>query len=157
MPSKLADRIRKMEQVTADELAFATALGSAVAAGKVPQSGVGHLGVNFEFDHDGVQRIGLTDIPENRAMIAIRDQFSREKFQPLMFRLWALAPLMEDEENEPFVRYADDGSGMIEVHPAVYEIAGRMPLNSKGHFTAATYFRQVRLRAHEIDQKSDAV
>src|SRR5688572_9644362 len=143
----------KIGPVSAEELTFALAVGSAAAAGKIPQSGVKGMGINIADDGD-VSRLELTDIPINRAAIAVRGQFPREAFRPIMMRLFALGEAMRDERMTPYVRDADDGSGAIEMHEAVVEIAAVMPLNRKGNFNLATFSKRGAKRAAELDQQA---
>jgi hypothetical protein len=135
--------LTNLASVEADEIAYAMAVGSAAATGRIPGSGVRHLGVSLQRASGEVQELSLTDIPSNRAMIAIRDQFPKEKFQPIMMRVWALGELLDDQRMQEFIRPASDGDG-DEIHSSVYEIAGKMPLNGKGLFNRATFFRRVK-------------
>jgi hypothetical protein len=85
-------------------------------------------------------------------MIAVRDQFPREKFTSLMMRAWALGSLMDDPRMAPFTRPSEDADPeAIEVHEAVLDIAAVMPLNKKGLFNAGTFFRRVKARKDERD------
>jgi hypothetical protein len=144
---------RTIPAVTSEQLVFALGVADAAATGKTPQSGIGHLGVEGA-PADGVARIGLTDIPANRAMIAVRKQFPSEVFQPLMFRMWALATVMKDSRAKAFLRAAEDDPEGQEVHEAVYEVAATMPLNKDALFNAQKFFRRVAARAREIEALS---
>ena len=131
------------QPVTPDELQYAISVGSAAAAGKIPKSGVGGMGVDILDDETGeTNRYELTDIPANRMAIAVRDQFSREKFPAVMMRSWALGPLLDDERMKPYIRQeSDDGS--FEMHEVVLEVAAVMPLNPEGEFNRNTFFKRV--------------
>lgn len=143
--------MKDMPAVSGEEMAFAMAVGSLAAAGKIPGSGVGGFGTSIETES---QHLALTDIPSNRGMMAIRGQFPSEKFQPIMMRIWALAPLLDDPGMAQFVRPASDGDGE-EMHGAVYEVAGTMPLNAKGEFNRNTFFRRVKtLWDEDVDVSS---
>ena len=144
--------MRPICKVTSEELSFALAVGSAAAAGQTPLSGVGGMGINVDLGDGDVRDIRLVDNPHNRAMIAIRDQFPRDKFKSVMFRTWALGSLMKDSRMDSFTRASEDGDPKaIEVHEAVIEIAATMPLNKKGVFNDATFFRRVAARRQELD------
>jgi hypothetical protein len=143
---------RDIPAVSPEEFAFAMAVAGAAAAGKTPQSGVGHLGINYQEEDGSVGRLGLTDIPMNRGMIAVRGQFPREKFHTLMFRIWALGEVMEDSRMAPFRRPAEGEPGVEEVHEAVYAVAAEMPLNKDGHFNRQKFFRRLAARAREMEE-----
>jgi len=135
------------------ELSFALAVGSAAAAKRIPGAGVGGMGIDIQAEDGEIERLELTDVPMNRAAMAIRDQFPREKFMPLMFRGWALGALFDDERMAPYLREDAADPKACEVHEAVMDVAAVMPLNKDGQYNASAFFRRVERRAEEIAQE----
>lgn len=129
--------------VAFDQLVFAYGVAGAAATGATPQSGVGGMGINIAEDDGAVSRIELTDIPVNRAAIAVRNQFPDGTFQPIMMRLWALGEIMRWPEAAAYRRPAPDNPNQEEISEALFKVAATMPLNPKGNFNRKTYYKRV--------------
>jgi hypothetical protein len=129
--------------VTTEQLAFAYSVGGAAATGLIPQSGVGGMGLNLDLGDGESQRIELTDIPSNRAMIAIRDQFPPGMLQPLMMRIWAMGEMLSLPEAEPYIRPDPDTPAESQISEAFFVVAAAMPLNAKAKFNRRTFFKRV--------------
>lgn len=136
-------KLPRTPQVSFDELVFAYELGGRAATNQIPRSGVGGLGVNIDLGDGTAQRVELTDIPMNRAMIAIRDHFPKGKMQPLMFRIMAMSEMLQLPEGQRYMRPASGGEGEFEISEAVFRVAAEMPLNSNLSFNAPTFFKRV--------------
>lgn len=149
-------KLPKIASVEVQELLYAYQVGGLAADGKIPGSGVGGMGVNVDMGGGDVTRFDLTDVPINRAAIAIRDQFPKGMLLPLVSRIMALNELMQRPESERFKRYSKDGSGEVEVSEAVFKVAARMPLNSKMSFAPKQFFRQVTEEYEKEPDLSDA-
>jgi hypothetical protein len=145
-------KLPAIKAVTVEELIFAQQVGGLAGAGRIPNSGVGGMGLNLVNDDGDVTEINLSDIPFNRAMIAIRDQFPEGMLLPLMTRIMALHQMAELPEAAPYIREAEDGSGDLEISEALMRVAARMPLNKKMVFARKQFFQQV---AREFEKDPD--
>lgn len=136
-------RLPAVPPVTVSELAFVYAVGGAAAVGEIPQSGVGGMGVNIENADGNITRYELTDIPLNRAAIAIRNQFPSGQMQPILLRILAMNDMLGREEAAKYIRPVDGKPGEEEVSEAVFRVAACMPLNRQLAFNERTFFKRV--------------
>lgn len=134
----------QIDPVTFEELVYAYRVGGAAADGKIPQSSVKGIGVNVDLeDGQGIERLELTDIPLNRAAIAIRDQFPSGKLMPLMARIMALGEMAKEPDAEQYIRPDPDSPEDKQLSEALFHVAAAMPLNRKLRFNRATFFKHV--------------
>jgi hypothetical protein len=137
--------LRRVNPVTREELGFAVAVGGAAASYKMPTPSPTKFGLALTENDGTVMNIRFTDIPLNRGMLAIREHCGGDpsKFFSLAFRLFALGSILRRKEIAPWIR-RNVSPGVDEVHPAVIEAAATLPLNSRGHFDARTFFQKVK-------------
>ena len=141
-------KMRKVAEITPEELAFALKLADAAAEGKIPLSGVGDKGVRIDNEDGTVDDITFTDTPQSRAMFAIRDQFG-DRWMPVMMRAWAFAEVLDDPRMRDFV-FVPEGASERKVDDSVIEIAAIMPLNPKDFFNHSTFFKRAQKRIDEV-------
>ncbi len=125
--------------VDPEEFKFCCALMSAGYSGQMPTENPTKQVVNIE----EVGAVSLTDIPMNRAMLAVRDHFretrSEERwseFIPMSFRLMALADFVQlcmkkkDPRFEKFVEVQDEE--VMGISDALLEAAATVSIGRRG-------------------------
>lgn len=136
--------IKDIPSCTADELMYAESVGAAVASGKMSSRDPNEAKLLLQSDSGEVDTISFTDVPENRAAFAIKDQFADQpgKFPVVMMRMFALHDLMQDQRMNNYIRPSDEPD-TIEICTEVFTVAAEMPLNAKRGFNKQKFFRRV--------------
>jgi hypothetical protein len=116
-----------------DEFTFVFSL--AVHAGHLNIPASRRMFGPLEKEPDGPY-LRLTNTPLNRAAAAVLDHYDGDaiRFQSFMFRFMAFLDLAGSGELAPWMRQSETDPEAQEIHPAVIEVAGRLPLTSKGKF-----------------------
>lgn len=146
--------LRNPEQLpplNVEEFLFALNLGSAAYSLRMPMKSPAEEGLTLR-DQDGrLTRISVTDIPFNRATIAVRDHFAPhwQKFTSFMMRFSALQALCDVPEMEEWVTQSPGPDPQLVVHGAVLRVAATLPLTAGALFDKESFFRTVRDLAQE--------
>jgi len=133
----------KIQPVDPDE--FDTALNWAMnaAARKAIVTNPSKMGLNLDLGDGEVQRITFTDIPMNRAMMALKERYgSSDKMYSVTLRIFALFQIMHNPAMEKWMRNGQEG--WTEVNPAVTEAAATVTLDGDGNFPVETFFDKVK-------------
>lgn len=90
----------EIKPVDVEEFSFAFAVGAAAYAYRMPMRSPTENKLLLEDEKGDVQEIRITDVPLNRAALAIRDQCQgdMEMFQAIMHRIFALMKLQSHEK-----------------------------------------------------------
>ncbi len=132
----------QMGPIDPDE--FNTALSWAMnAASKRAQiTNPTKLGVNIDLGGN-IERISFTDIPLNRALVALKERYgdNTDKFFNISNRIFAFFHIMKDPA---MALYIKKGVELTEVHPAVTDAAAEVMLDSEGNFPPDIFFSKVK-------------
>ena len=143
--------VRVIAKLTAEELHFAAIAANAAYSGRMPMEPVSERAAPIEIEGHGFVR--LTDIPFNRASMAIMDCFPEDetKRQAALFRiLMIMFDVMNDERARVFMR--DGGEpGVSMVHPALLEAIATVP----AHFSSKPPIDRVFTLATKISKTMD--
>lgn len=132
--------------VDPEEFMFAMQLGCAAYSGQMPTRNPRTYGLNFAEEDGTIQRIAFTDIPLNRAALAIGNHCAsdKKKFVAIMLRYFAFLDLWKREDMKAWVKDEPDGKHIL-LHGAVLEAAATMPINPKSlRFNPKLFFQRVR-------------
>ena len=140
--------------VAPDQFQFGVLLASAAFGYRMPMDSPAKQGVTLRMEDGSTCRLAFTDIPENRAMIAMRDHFGgdHEAFFAAAMRFFALMRVWKSPRNKAWLRPAEDDPRSIMVHDAVFRSAARVPLNAEGCFDEGPFFAQVEEYAAADEQ-----
>lgn len=131
----------QIEPIDPDE--FDTALNWAMnaASRKAVVTDPSKMGLNLDLGNGRVEHIGFTDIPMNRALMALKERYGdSEKMFFVSMRIFALFQIMHDPAMTKWMR---QGGEFTEVHPAVTEAAATIMLNNDGNFPVDIFFAKV--------------
>ncbi len=141
-------RPEEVKPVDVEEFSFALAVGGAAYAYRMPMSSPSENKILLEDEEGNIEEIRLTDVPLNRAALAIRDQCrgDMEMFQSIMHRVFAFMNLRNHEKMQRWTKQSDDPE-QIGIHSAVIEAAATLPLDQYGHFEPNRFFQTVEVIA----------
>ena len=147
-------RPENIKPVDPEQFGFAMQLGSAAASYRMPMESPTKQGLNIEMSDGTVQRLAFTDIPMNRAAMAIRDHFApdMETARAAMMRWMALIRISSSEKMTRWRRRPADDSDNIEIYAAVFDAAATVPLTDTGDFDEELFFRKVEEIAADEDE-----
>lgn len=134
-----------------EEFEFAFALAMQAGYLKVPVYPRAY-GVNLQEGDGSVSRLVLTDIPENRAAIAVKQHFGEEyeKFQSFMWRFFALIDILHDPRAAGWIEDDPDDPEAQRMAVVVVNAAATVPLNKQGKFLRKRFFAEaIRLEQGE--------
>ena len=138
---------RPIPTVAIDELKFAAGVCFAAASQRGPYPNPTQYGLEIVDDESGnVNRLCPTDNPLSRGILAVREQFDREKAVALMMRINGLMYLVDDSRMKPYIREVDGAQQMAEV---LLEIAAIEPMAGLDGFNADAFFESVGARLGE--------
>ncbi len=131
----------QIQPIDPDE--FDTALNWAMnaASGKAIVTNPSKTRLNIDLGNGKVEQIGFTDIPINRAMMAITERYGNsDKNYFVSMRMFALFHIMH---NPAMNKWMKKGEEMIGLHPAVIEAAATVMLGSDGNFPVNSFLAKV--------------
>jgi len=136
---------RNAQTFAREEFAYYFAVAMSAAELRMRTGNPETVGVVVELEDGSTEGLCLADHPMNRAMLATRREISNAwMFLSFQWRFWALMELVHDNKLGNFFRESPDAPGSGEVHPAVLEAAGRLPLTKQGHFRPAEFLRNLK-------------
>lgn len=99
-------------------------------------------GINLVEENGSVSELRFTDIPMNRAMLALKERFAGDSamFSSAATRMFALGKVLEDPRLSKWIKHGDDSD---EVHEAVIETAATIRLDANGEFPLDKFILQV--------------
>jgi hypothetical protein len=101
-------------------------------------------GIGISSADGKVTECSLTDIPENRFFLAVRQRYNRDrrKFSSFAWRWCALMDLLHSGAlPDTFIRRGDDEVG---IHDNVLELAASLPLTTRGHFRKRSFLAALK-------------
>ena len=127
------------------EFEFVVNLASEVASGKNVRSikRTTDFKVNIIYDKkQTVDTFTFPDNPLNRGMMAIKQycQTDGDKFNAMMLRLFALGGIINSDDFKKWIKKHNEG---IDIHDDVFEVAAKMPLNSRLNFTKRDFKKRL--------------
>lgn len=118
--------------------------------------GPGTYPLTIENEDESLSRLVPTDIPLNRFIFTILDQFGddRAKTHAIVMRFWAFLVLMGEGAGEGvlddrWMKDSEDDPEAKMLHPAVIEAIATQPLNSDGNFDKERILERIQQIAHE--------
>ena len=109
-------------------------------------------GLSIKMSDGTVQHLSPTDIPMNRAALAIREEYGNDldMFKSIMFRIMALMKILQEGRLRKWRKSDPDCHESELIHPAVLHAAAILPLNREGWFSPTLMTREVaRLARYE--------
>jgi hypothetical protein len=139
-PIKILRKIIKASKkpVTLDELKSAMAIVASVFTGKVaPIQKPSRYGAEF-CDGKGrvTEKVSFTDVPFNRAMFAVCDQFPPDKAAGLWMRCWAIGDVLKSPKVQRWVEIGEEETAISD--DLLYAIA------------VCPFSKRLRLRSPDI-------
>jgi hypothetical protein len=160
---KMGKRIKKkdspllkkefLEPVDPEQFGFAIQIASAAHAFRMPMESPSTQGVNIEMGDGEIKRLVFTDIPINRAFMAMRDHFAPDfdTFQRVGLRFFALHKIWNSKNMEKWTKKDKDDPSVVLINEAVFRAGATCPLNEKGEFEETSFFMAVEKFANEKD------
>jgi hypothetical protein len=149
----------KTKPVDPEQFRFAMQLASAASSYRMPMDSPAKQRIMIEMPDGNVQQFSFTDIPMNRAAIAIRDHFAPdiETAMCALMRWRALARVISSPSMRKWERHSEEDPEGIEIHGAVIHAAAVMPLTKNGHFDKRKFFKTVEeiASSEEYAEKSE--
>jgi hypothetical protein len=135
----------KTKPVDPEHFGFAMQLASAASSYRMPMESPAKQKIMLEMPDGKLQEIRFTDIPMNRAAMAIRDHFApdMEAARSAMMRWMALVRLASHPSMRKWERRSGENQEWIEIHNAVFDAAALLPLNKNGDFNVKAFFKKV--------------
>ena len=136
--------LKEIQAVDVDDFIFAYSLGAAAASYRMPMESPAESGFTLTNGKE-TREFRLTDIPLNRAVLAIRDHCEGDtvRFMAIMQRIFAFTKLQDDERLSRWTRKSDKDPDRMEIHGAVLEVAATLPLERNGRFDEDAFFKAV--------------
>jgi hypothetical protein len=126
-----------------EEFEFVMQLASAAGAYRMPMESPQKQGISLLKEDGSITELRLTDIPENRMAMAVRDHFEGEpdrdqRFKSGMLRVMAFGEMASSPRLAEWVR-KEEG----EVHQVMIHAAARAPLTGKLRFDEDAFVKIV--------------
>lgn len=140
--------------VDPDHFGFAIQVASAAHALKMPMKSPATEGGSIRFPDGREIQFNFTDIPANRALMAMRDHFGPDtnSFVAAAMRFFALHRLWPHERMKKWVKPSPEEPDVVLMHDAVFQAAATLPLDDNGEFAEKAFFDRVEELAAEDER-----
>src|SRR6185437_15070800 len=141
MAPNFAQRIKPIDP---ERFKFAMGVFGAAAALKGPAPNPTQFSVNIQDDDGSITKVSFTDRPENRGILALKQQFSdSDEFESMSFRILILSDVLRDERlSKMGVIRCEDGE--MEVHDSVIFALATAPFRKSGKLDKSAFFAAVK-------------
>lgn len=153
--------LENIPAVDPEQFKFAVILASVAFSCRMPMESPATQGVTLQMEDGSTQTISFKDVPENRAMMVLRDHFSRdhEAFSAAAIRFFALLHVLKSPRMKPWTKPAEDDPRSIMIHDAVFRAGATVLLSADSNFNEAAFFAKVKEYAaaaeHQPDQEPE--
>jgi hypothetical protein len=149
MAPNFTQRIRSIDP---KRFSFALSVYQNAAALKGPAPNPSQFSINIA-DEDGSRtRFSLVDRPENRGMLAVKEQFpDPEEFQGMAFRIMSFGEILRDKKLAKLGVVRCDDNGDLEVHDAVVYSLATVPYRKSGKLDRSAFIAKVKFEHERME------
>jgi hypothetical protein len=149
MPPNFAQRIKPVDP---ERFRFAMGVFGAAAALKGPAPNPTQFSVNIQEDDGSVTKLSLTDRPENRGILALKQQFpNSDDLESMSFRILTLREVLRDDKLSKLGVVRRDEDGNTEIHDAVTFALATAPFRKSGKLDRAAFIAIVKSEFKRIE------
>ncbi len=154
-PFKRPDQLGPMDR---DQFFFAFQIANSAGALSMPVNNPEQFGINLvDEEEESVKEIRFTDIPINRALLAVKKHFGddTDSFQNFAMRFFAMFPVLGSDQVKKWEKTDPDDHRMALLHPAVIYAGAEANLDEEGNFNQRTFFEIVDRIAPQVENDEE--
>jgi hypothetical protein len=153
MAPNFAQRIKPTDP---QRFSFALGVYQAAAALKGPAPNPEQFSINIAEEDGSRTKISFVDRPENRGMLAVKEQFpDPDEFQSMAFRILSFGEVLQDQKLSKMGVVRRDDTGNLEVHDSVIYGLATTPFRKSGKLDRPAFIAAVKSKYEKMEADED--
>ena len=148
--------VHRIKPVDPERFRFAMGVFGAAAALKGPAPNPTQFSINILEDDGSRSKISFTDRPENRGLLAVKQQFpDLDEFESMSYRILSLSEVIRDERLSKMGVIRSDETGQTEIHDFVIFALATVPFRKSGKWDKPAFIAAVKSEFKRIELTGD--